>query len=120
MPTLIASPTRIEAAGNKPKVIDEYVGLANSDTSQLSIAHMRSPAGWTEPGQRPDFDEYTVVLRGTLRVDFEGGGIDVQAGQAVVSHAGEWVQYSTPSDEGAEYIAVCSPAFSPATVHRDE
>jgi len=113
-------PTRIEAAGNKPKLIDEYVGRVNSRDSSVSVAHMRSPQGWTEPGQTPEFDEFTVVLRGMLRVAFKAGCLDVNAGQAVVAHAGEWVQYSTPGEEGAEYIAVCVPAFSPDTVHRDE
>ena len=117
MPTLIAQPTRIEAAGNKPKVIDEYVGRVNSRHEALSVAHMRSPAGWQEPGQAPEFDEFTVVLNGTLRVTHRGGAFDVQAGQAVVARRGEWVQYSTP--QGAEYVAVCLPAFSPQTVHRD-
>lgn len=120
MPTLIASPTRIEAAGNKPKLIDEYIGRVNSRLETLSIAHMRSPAGWVEPGQTPDFDEFTIVLKGMLRVAYRGGHIDVNAGQAVIAHAAEWVQYSTPSDEGAEYLAVCLPAFSPMLVHRDE
>jgi mannose-6-phosphate isomerase-like protein (cupin superfamily) len=119
MPTLIASPTRIEAAGNKPKVIQEFIGRVNSRHDGLSIAHMRSPSGWVEPGQRPEFEEYTLVLHGTLRVEFEGGVLDVNAGQAVVAHPGEWVRYSSPGAEGAEYIAVCVPAFSPATVHRD-
>jgi ethanolamine utilization protein EutQ len=119
MPTLIERPTRIEAAGNKPKLIDEYVGRVNSRTDALSVAHMRSPDGWKEPGQRPEFDEFTVVLKGLLRVEHEGGAIDVRAGQAVITHRGEWVRYSTPTDEGAEYIAVCLPAFSPSTVHRD-
>ena len=119
MPTLIAKPTRVEAAGNKPKLIDEYVGRVNSADEAVSVAHMRSPGGWLEPGQTPQFDEFTVVLRGTLRVEYSGGAMDVHAGQAVVTHGGEWVRYSTPGDEGAEYIAVCLPAFSPATVHRD-
>lgn len=119
MPTFIAAPTRIEAAGNKPKLIDEYVGRVNSGTAGVSVAHMRSPGGWVEPGQRPAFDEYTVVLRGTLRVEHDGGATDVHAGQAVITRAGEWVRYSTPGDDGAEYVAVCTPAFSPATVHRD-
>jgi len=119
MPTLIASPTRVEAAGNKPKLIDEYIGRVNSQHEGVSIAHMRSPGGWLEPGQKPEFDEFTVVLRGTLRVESSGGAMDVRAGQAVLAHAGEWVRYSTPGEEGAEYIAVCLPAFSPATVHRD-
>lgn len=119
MPTLIESPARIEAAGNKPKIIDEYIGRVNSGTSNLSVAHMRSPSGWVEPGQRPAFDEYTIVLRGELKVEFEKGEIAVKAGQAVIAHKGEWVRYSTPSPEGAEYIAVCSPAFSMETVNRD-
>ena len=119
MPTPIARPTRIEAAGNKPKVIDEYVGRVNSHTDALSIAHMRSPAGWVEPGQTPAFDEYTVVLRGMLRVRHRGGVLDVRAGQAVIARRGEWVQYESPEGEGAEYVAVCLPAFSPDTVHRD-
>ncbi len=119
MPTLIAKPTRITAAGNKPKLIDEYVGRVNNAEERLSVAHMRSPGGWVEPGQRPAFDEYTVVLRGTLRVEHEGGHLDVSAGQGVLTRAGEWVRYSTPGDDGAEYIAVCLPAFSPETVHRD-
>jgi mannose-6-phosphate isomerase-like protein (cupin superfamily) len=120
MPTLVATPTRIEAAGNKPKLIDEYIGHVNSRTEALSIAHMRSPGGWVEPGQTPDFEEYTVVLKGILRIEYIGGHLDVQPGQAVIAHAGEWVRYSTPTDEGAEYLAVCLPAFSPMTVHRDE
>jgi quercetin dioxygenase-like cupin family protein len=119
MPQHIARPTRIEAAGNKPKLIDEYVGRVNSATTALSIAHMRSPGGWTEPRQRPDFCEYTVVLRGMLRVEHDGGTIDVREGQAVIALPGEAVRYSTPLDDGAEYIAVCLPAFSPDTVHRD-
>jgi mannose-6-phosphate isomerase-like protein (cupin superfamily) len=119
MPTLIASPTRIEAAGNKPKLIDEYIGRVNSAHEEVSIAHMRSPEGWLEPGQEPEFDEFTVVLRGTLRVEHSGGAMDVCAGQAVIAHSGEWVRYSTPEAGGAEYIAICLPAFSPATVNRD-
>ncbi len=119
MPTLIAKPTRIEAAGNKPKLIDEYIGRVNSRTEAASIAHMRSPGGWVEPGQTPDFDEFTVVLQGMLRIRHQGGSMDIQAGQAVIAHRGEWVQYSTPLAEGAEYIAVCLPAFAPQTVHRD-
>ena|SRR5690242_13982667 len=119
MPTLIESPKRIEAAGNKPKLIDEYVGRVNSATDALSVAHMRSPGGWVEPGQTPEFDEFTVVLRGALRVEFAGGALDVRAGQAVITHKGEWIRYSTPEQDGAEYIAVCLPAFSPDTVHRD-
>jgi mannose-6-phosphate isomerase-like protein (cupin superfamily) len=120
MPTLIAHPTRIEAAGNKPKVIDEYVGRVNSGTSIASVAHMRSPGGWEEPGQKPEFEEFTIVLKGMLRVEHERGVFDVAAGQAVITHPGEWVRYSTPDANGAEYIAVCLPAFSPDTVHRDE
>ena len=117
MPTLIPQPTRVQAAGSKPKMIDEYVGRVNSKTAALSVAHMRSPAGWVEPGQTPDFDEYTLVLHGSLRVTHKGGAIDVPAGQAVIAHRGEWVQYSTP--DGAEYVSVCLPACSPDTVHRD-
>ena len=120
MPTLISRPTRIEAAGNKPKLIDEYVGRVNSLHGQVSIAHMRSPGGWIEPGQTPAFAEYTIVLKGLLRVTHGSGVMDVHAGQAVVSRPGEWVQYSTPETEGAEYIAVCLPAFSPEEVHRDK
>ena len=120
MPTLIPQPTRVAAAGNKPKLIDEYFGRVNSKDSSVSVAHMRSPEGWTEPGQTPDFDEFTIVLRGMLKVKSKSGELDVNAGQAVVTHAGEWVQYSTPNPEGAEYIAVCLPAFSMETVHRDE
>jgi mannose-6-phosphate isomerase-like protein (cupin superfamily) len=119
MPTFIERPTRIEAAGNKPKLIDEYIGRVNSKTSAASVAHMRSPGGWVEPGQTPEFDEYTVVLRGVLRVEHREGAIEVRAGQAIITHAGEWVRYSTPGDEGAEYVAVCLPAFAPTTVHRD-
>jgi mannose-6-phosphate isomerase-like protein (cupin superfamily) len=119
MPTRIAQPTRIQSAGNKPKLIDEYIGRVNSSTAALSVAHMRSPGGWQEPGQAPEFDEFTIVLRGLLRVEHEGGSMDVTAGQAVIAHRGEWVRYSTPEAEGAEYIAVCLPAFSMDTVHRD-
>lgn len=120
MPTLIAQPTRIEAAGNKPKVIREYVGRVNSETAALSVAHMTSPSGWVEPGQRPEFDEYTLVLKGALHVGTEDGGeIVVGAGQAVMAHAGEWVRYSTPGPDGADYVAVCAPAFSMESVHRD-
>ena len=119
MPLLIQAPTRVTAAGNKPKLIDEYVGRVNTKTPEVSVAHMRSPGGWLEPGQRPEFREITVVLRGLLRVEHEGGALDVAAGQAVVTAPGEWVRYSTPDPEGAEYVAVCLPAFSPATVHRD-
>jgi ethanolamine utilization protein EutQ len=120
MPKHITAPTRIAAAGNKPKLIDEYVGHLNSETSALSIAHMRSPGGWSEPRQRPAFQECTVVLKGMVRVEHDGGVIDVHAGQALIAYPGEAVRYSTPLDEGAEYIAVCVPAFSPSTVHRDE
>ena len=119
MPTFISQPTQIKAAGNKPKIIQEYIGRVNSKTAELSIAKMQSPSGWVEPGQTPDFDEYTVVLKGTLTVTTKTGVLQVNAGQAVITHAGEWVQYSTPGFEGAEYIAVCLPAFSPDTVHRD-
>jgi ethanolamine utilization protein EutQ len=119
MPTLIPQATRITPAGNKPKLIDEYVGRVNTQTEALSLAHKRSPHGWEEPGQTPDFDEFTVVLKGTLRVRHREGSMDVTAGQAVLAHRGEWIQYSTPAEGGAEYIAVCLPAFSPATVHRD-
>ncbi len=120
MPQLIPQPTRITSAGNMPKLIDEYVGRVNTGSAGLSIAHMRSPGGWVEPGQKPDFDEYTVVLRGALQVEFQGGQMVVAAGQAIFTKAGEWVRYSTPGDEGAEYLAVCLPAFAPDTVHRDE
>lgn len=120
MPTLIPQATRIQSAGNKPKLIDEYIGRVNSKTSAASVAHMRSPQGWLEPGQTPEFDEFTIVLKGMLRVEHKAGALDVHAGQAVVAHAGEWVRYSTPNAEGAEYIAVCLPAFSMETVHRDQ
>jgi mannose-6-phosphate isomerase-like protein (cupin superfamily) len=119
MARLVAAPVRIEAAGNKPKLIDEYVGRLASGHAALSVAHMRSPGGWVEPGQTPEFDEFTVVLSGMLRVTTESGDLDVAAGQAVAVSAGEWVRYSTPSPEGAQYVAVCLPAFSPALVHRD-
>ena len=119
IPTLISTPTRIAAAGNKPKIIEEFFGRVNSPESRLSIAHMRSPSGWTEPGQTPEFDEFTLVLKGALRVTHKSGSLDMPAGQAVIAHAGEWVQYSTPHPDGAEYIAVCLPAFSRETVHRD-
>lgn len=117
MPRLIEQPTIIESAGNKPKRIEEYAGRVNSGHGAVSIARMRSPAGWEEPGQRPEFEEITIVLSGTLRVQYEGGVLDVHASQAVVTSPGEWVRYSTPA--GAEYVAVCLPAFSPDTVHRD-
>jgi mannose-6-phosphate isomerase-like protein (cupin superfamily) len=119
MPTLIAQPSRFEAAGNKPKLIDEFVGRVNTRDTSVSIARMRSPAGWVEPGQAPEFDEYTIVLAGLLRVEHKGGAIDVAAGQAVVVRRGEWVRYSTPEPVGAEYIAVCLPAFSLEAAHRD-
>jgi mannose-6-phosphate isomerase-like protein (cupin superfamily) len=117
MPTLIEKPTEVVAAGTKPKLIEEFVGRVNSKTSGVSVARMRSPAGWAEPGQTPEFDEYSIVLSGVLRVAHKAGEFDVRAGQAVIAHAGEWVRYSTP--DGAEYISVCLPAFSPATVHRE-
>jgi len=117
MPTLISGPSRIVAAGNKPKLIDEYIGRVNSKSEGVSVAHMRSPGGWQEPGQTPEFDEYTLVLRGILRVEHHGGMMDVPAGQAVLAAKGEWVRYSTPEADGAEYIAVCVPAFSMETVH---
>jgi len=120
MPTLIPQPTRIQAAGNKPKLIDEYIGRVNSKTSGASVAHMRSPGGWVEPGQTPEFDEFTIVLKGMLRVEHKDGALEVRAGQAVIAHAGEWIRYSTPEESGAEYIAVCLPAFSMETVHRDQ
>lgn len=119
VPVKIETPTRITAAGNKPKLIDEYVGRVNTRSGELSVAHMRSPGGWVEPGQRPEFTEYTLVLRGLLRVEHEGGALDVRAGQAVITSPGEWVRYSTPEPDGAEYVAICLPAFSPGTVHRD-
>lgn len=119
MATLIDSPSRVEAAGTKPKLIDEYIGRVNTHHDAVSIAHMRSPGGWEEPGQTPEFDEFTVVLRGVLHVEYEDGAFNVAAGQAVIAEAGKWVRYSTPSDDGAEYIAVCLPAFKPETVHRD-
>jgi mannose-6-phosphate isomerase-like protein (cupin superfamily) len=119
MPTHIHAPTRIQAAGNKPKLIEEFIGRVNSRTQDVSIARMTSPSGWVEPGQTPEFDECTIVLRGFLRVTTKHETIDVAAGQAIIAHGGEWVQYSTPGPEGAEYLAVCRPAFSPDTVHRD-
>jgi mannose-6-phosphate isomerase-like protein (cupin superfamily) len=117
LPTLIERPTRVAAAGNLPKIIDEYVGHLNTREGRLSVAHMRSPSGWEEPGQTPEFEEYTLVLRGRIIVRHKDGELEVSAGQAIVTHPGEWIQYSTP--EGAEYIAICLPAFSPDTVHRD-
>lgn len=119
MARLIEAPTRIEAAGTPPKLIEEFIGRVNSGTEVLSIAKMTSPSGWREPAQTPEFDEYTVVLRGTLHVKLKTGEFDVRAGQGIIISGGEWVQYSTPAPEGAEYIAVCIPAFSPATVHRE-
>ena len=119
MPTPIPSPTRIEAAGDPPKVIEEHIGRINSKTEAVSVAHMRSPSGWSEPGQTPEFDEYTVVLRGQLHVTHREGTLVVHEGQAIIAHAGEWVQYSSPGPDGASYIAVCLPAFSPDSVHRD-
>jgi quercetin dioxygenase-like cupin family protein len=120
MPTHIKAPSIIEAAGTKPKVIEEFIGRVNSRTDAVSVARMRSPAGWVEPGQTPEFDEYTVVLAGLLRVTTKAGVSDVRAGQALIAHRGEWVQYSSPEEGGAEYVAVCLPAFSPDTVHRDQ
>ena len=119
MPELIEQPTRVEAAGTPPKLIDEFVGRVNTGTEGVSVARMRSPTGWSEPGQRPEFDEVTVVLAGMIRVEHEGGALDVREGQAVITRAGEWIRYSTPEEGGAEYVAVCLPAFSPETVHRD-
>ena len=119
MTAKIERPTVIRAAGTKPKLIEEFVGLVNSQTSQVSIAKMRSPSGWVEPGQTPEFDEYTLVLRGMLRVETKQAVHEVSAGQAIITSRGEWIRYSTPGPEGAEYIAICLPAFSPATVHRD-
>ena len=120
MPEIIESPSRVQAAGTKPKLIDEFVGRVNTGEDRISVARMRSPAGWEEPGQRPEFDEYTVVVDGALHVEHEGGELDVRAGQAILVRGGEWVRYSTPDPEGAEYVAVCLPAFSMDTVHRDE
>ena len=120
MASHIEKPSVIAAAGNKPKIIEEFIGRVNSKTDAVSIARMRSPEGWVEPGQTPEFDEYTVVLRGTLRVTTKSGVTDVHEGQAIITPGGDWVQYSTPNAGGAEYIAVCLPAFSPGTVHRDE
>lgn len=119
MPTLVPAPAIIEATGTKPKRIEEYAGRVNTGHALVSVARMVSPSGWEEPGQRPDFDEITVVLKGMLRVEHESGALEVNVGQAVITHPGEWVRYSTPGPDGAEYIAVCLPAFSPQTVHRD-
>jgi ethanolamine utilization protein EutQ (cupin superfamily) len=118
-PVLIDRPTRIAPAGNKPKIIDEYVGRVNTGSDAVSIARMQSPEGWTEPGQRPDFDEFTVVIRGRVHVEYEGGRLQVNAGQAILTPKGTWIRYSTPDAEGAEYFAICLPAFSPESVHRD-
>lgn len=120
MPELLATPTVIQAAGNKPKLIEEFAGRVNSRSQNVSVARMKSPGGWVEPGQTPGFEEVSVVLSGVLKVEFRGGALEVHAGQAVIARPGEWVRYSTPGSEGAEYIAVCTPAFSPETVHRDE
>ncbi len=120
MATFIEKPTVIPAAGNKPKIIEEYIGRVNSGSSNVSIAKMKSPDGWLEPGQTPEFDEYTVVLKGTLKVENKNETFLVKAGQAVITHKGEWVRYSSPEPEGAEYVAICIPAFSPDSVHRDE
>jgi mannose-6-phosphate isomerase-like protein (cupin superfamily) len=120
VPEIIESPSRVEAAGTKPKLIDEFVGRVNTGEERLSVARMQSPEGWQEPGQRPAFDEYTVVIDGALHVEFEGGESEVRAGQAILVRAGEWVRYSTPEPGGAHYVAICLPAFSPETVHRDE
>ena len=120
MPRLIPRPAVVEAAGTRPKLIQEFAGRVNSGHASVSVARMTSPAGWQEPGQRPEFEEITIVLRGMLQVEHAGGTLEVRAGQAVATAPGEWVRYSTPEPEGAEYIAVCLPAFSPATVHRDE
>ena len=117
--TLIQAPVSVRAAGNKPKVIEEFVGRVSSKTEAVSIARMRSPGGWSEPGQTPEFDEYTVVFKGHLRVKTRAGAMDVKAGQAVIVRRGEWVQYSTPAPEGAEYMAVCLPAFAPDIAHRE-
>lgn len=120
MPELISSPSIIEAAGTKPKRIEEFAGRVNTRHETASVARMVSPSGWEEPGQRPEFEEITVVLKGALKVEYEGGELEVSAGQGVICRPGEWVRYSTPGEEGAEYVAVCLPAFSPDTVHRDE
>ncbi len=119
MPTLIATPTRIEAVGNKPILIDEYIGRVHTGHRQVSVAYLQCPAGWVEPGQTPDFEEYTVVVKGSLRIAHRDGVLHVHAGQAVITHPGEWVQYSTSETEGAEYVAVCLPAYSLETAHRD-
>ena len=120
MPTHLKGPSIIKAAGNKPKIIREFIGRINTSTEQLSIAHMQSPSGWIEPGQTPEFDEYTIVIKGMLRVESKENTIDVQTGEAIITRKGEWIRYSTSGQEGAEYIAVCLPAFSDKTVHRDK
>jgi mannose-6-phosphate isomerase-like protein (cupin superfamily) len=120
MPELIEGPATIEAAGTKPKLIEEFVGRVNTGEGRVSVARMTSPEGWEEPAQRPEFDEYTLVLEGSLRVEHEGGELEVRAGQAVLARAGEWIRYSSPAAGGARYVAVCLPAFSPETVNRDE
>lgn len=120
MPTIIPAPTIISSAGNKQKMIEEYVGKVNTNSSEVSVARMVSPEGWEEPGQRPEFDEYTIVLKGTLKVETENDSFDIKAGSAIITRKGEWIKYSTPYEEGAEYIAVCIPAFSPDTVNRDD
>ncbi len=120
MPTHIRTPSVVESGGNKPKTIEEFIGRVNSHSEQVSIARMKSTSGWEEPGQRPEFDEYTLVIRGTLRVESKEGALDVRSGEGVVAHRGEWVRYSTPGPDGAEYISVCLPAFAPETVHRDD
>ena len=120
MPQIIKNPKRIESVGNKSKTIDEFIGRVNSSTEQISIAKMKSPARWEEPGQTPEFDEYTIVLNGTLRVETKSETFDIKTGEAIITYKGEWIKYSTPTDEGAEYIAVCVPAFSPETVNRDK
>lgn len=120
MPTHMKGPTVVQAVGNRPKIIEEFIGRVNSKTESISVARMKSPTGWIEPGQTPEFDEYTIVLRGMLRVNFRDGSMDVSAGEAIIAHRGEWIQYSTPGPEGAEYVAVCVPAFSIDIVHRDE
>lgn len=120
MPTKITSPALIKAAGNKPKIIEEFIGRVNSQTNEISIARMKSPGGWIEPGQTPEFDEYTIVLRGELHIKTENDDIILKEGEAVITKKGEWIQYSTPTPDGAEYIAVCLPAFSPEIVKRDK
>ena len=119
MPKYIPNPSIVRAAGNKPKIIEEFIGRVNSKTDSVSVARMQSPSGWSEPGQTPEFDEYTLVLKGMLRVATRNGATEVRAGQAIVTERGEWVQYSTPGPEGAEYVAICLPAFAPNIVHRD-